>query len=100
MVELKRGDFKPEYVGKLGFYLTAVDELLRDDEVDKPTIGLLLCKQSNKVIAEYTLKDNKRPIGVAEYELSAPLPPELANKLPSIKDIEQSLTDQLTFDEE
>lgn len=100
VVELKRGDFKPEYVGKLGFYLTAVDELLRDDEVDKPTIGLLLCKQSNKVIAEYTLKDNKRPIGVAEYELSAPLPPELANKLPSIKDIEQSLTDQLTFDEE
>ena len=68
IIELKIDDFKPEYAGKLNFYLNAADDLLKKEN-HNPTIGLLLCKSTNKVVAEYSLKDNNKPIGVATYQL-------------------------------
>ena len=68
IIELKIDDFKPEYAGKLNFYLNAADDLLKQ-ESHNPTIGLLLCKNANKVVAEYSLKDSNKPIGVATYQL-------------------------------
>jgi predicted nuclease of restriction endonuclease-like (RecB) superfamily len=90
VIELKGGKFKPEHLGQLGFYLTAVDEQVKHPQ-DGPTIGLLLCKSKNKVVAEYALRQNTQPLGVAEYKLVESLPPELATDLPSIEQIEQEL---------
>lgn len=90
VIELKAGKFKPEHLGQLGFYLTAVDEQVKHSQ-DNPTIGLLLCKSKNKVVAEYALRQNAKPLGVAEYKLIESLPPELASDLPSIEQIEQEL---------
>ncbi|MER2526650.1 MAG: DUF1016 domain-containing protein, partial [Candidatus Competibacter denitrificans] len=91
VIELKGGKFKPEHLGQLSFYLTAVDAQIKHPQ-DSPTIGLLLCKSKNKVVAEYALRDNTQPIGVAEYQLLASLPPELQTSLPSIEQIERELT--------
>ena len=85
VVELKAGDFKPEHVGQLNFYVTLVDERIKSDE-DKPTLGLLLCKQQHRVVAEYALRGMTQPIGIAEYRLQ--LPDDLAPYLPSIEQIE------------
>ncbi|WP_374495646.1 PDDEXK nuclease domain-containing protein [Zoogloea sp.] len=90
VIELKGGKFKPEHLGQLSFYLTAVDEQIKHPQ-DNPTIGLLLCKSKNKVVAEYALRQNTQPLGVAEYKLIESLPPELATDLPSIEQIEQEL---------
>ena len=90
VIELKAGKFKPEHLGQLSFYLTAVDAQLKHPQ-DGPTIGLLLCKSKNKVVAEYALRDNARPIGVAEYQLVESLPAELQTSLPSIEQIEREL---------
>jgi predicted nuclease of restriction endonuclease-like (RecB) superfamily len=90
VIELKAGDFKPEHLGQLGFYLTAVDELIKDER-DAPTIGLLLCKSRNKVVAEYALRDNSRPLGIAEYQLVEALPEPLQTNLPTIEQIEREL---------
>jgi predicted nuclease of restriction endonuclease-like (RecB) superfamily len=90
VVELKGGKFKPEHLGQLGFYLTAVDAQIKHPQ-DGPTIGLLLCKSKNKVVAEYALRDNTQPIGVAEYKLLESLPAELQTSLPSIEQIEREL---------
>jgi len=90
VIELKAGKFKPEHLGQLSFYLTAVDAQLKHPQ-DGPTIGLLLCKSKNKVVAEYALRDNARPIGVAEYQLVESLPAELRTSLPSIEQIEREL---------
>lgn len=90
VIELKAGKFKPEHLGQLSFYLTAVDVQLKHSQ-DGPTIGLLLCKSKNKVVAEYALRDNARPIGVAEYQLVESLPAELQTSLPSIEQIEREL---------
>ena len=90
VIELKAGDFKPEHVGQLSFYLSAVDDHYKAEQ-DAPTIGLLLCKNRNKVIAEYALRDNSKPIGVSEYQLAQCLPPNLEDQLPSIERIEQEL---------
>jgi predicted nuclease of restriction endonuclease-like (RecB) superfamily len=90
VIELKGGKFKPEHLGQLSFYLTAVDAQIKHAQ-DGPTIGLLLCKSKNKVVAEYALRDNTQPIGVAEYQLVASLPPELQTSLPSIEQIEREL---------
>ena len=92
VIELKGGKFKPEHLGQLSFYLTAVDAQIKHPQ-DAPTIGLLLCKSKNKVVAEYALRDNTRPIGVAEYQLVESLPPELQTSLPSIEQIERELGD-------
>jgi predicted nuclease of restriction endonuclease-like (RecB) superfamily len=90
VVELKAGAFKPEHAGQLGFYLSVVDAQMKA-ESDSPTIGLLLCKTKNRVVAEYALRDSNKPIGVAEYQLMAALPEELQTSLPSIEQIEKEL---------
>ncbi|MNF39558.1 hypothetical protein D3C85_356030 [compost metagenome] len=90
VIELKAGKFKPEHLGQLSFYLTAMDAQFKHPQ-DGPTIGLLLCKSKNKVVAEYALRDNARPIGVAEYQLVESLPAELQTSLPSIEQIEREL---------
>ena len=91
VIELKGGKFKPEHLGQLGFYLTAVDAQIKHPQ-DGPTIGLLLCKSKNKVVAEYALRNTAQPLGVAEYQLVESLPPELQTSLPSIEQIERELT--------
>jgi len=93
VIELKAGKFKPEHLGQLGFYLTAVDAQVKDPQ-DGPTIGLLLCKSKNKVVAEYALRDKTQPLGVAEYQLVESLPPELQTSLPSIEQIERELASE------
>jgi hypothetical protein len=90
VIELKGGKFKPEHLGQLGFYLTAVDRQVKSEH-DNPTIGLLLCKSKNEVVAEYALGDRTQPMGVAEYKLLQSLPPELQTGLPSIELIEREL---------
>jgi predicted nuclease of restriction endonuclease-like (RecB) superfamily len=90
VIELKGGKFKPEHLGQLGFYLTAVDRQVKSEQ-DNPTIGLLLCKSKNKVVAEYALGDKAHPMGVAEYKLLESLPAELQTSLPSIERIEREL---------
>ncbi|MCH9731451.1 MAG: PDDEXK nuclease domain-containing protein, partial [Actinomycetia bacterium] len=94
VIELKIGDFDPSYLGQLGMYMSAVDDLLRHDG-DKPTIGLLLCKTKNNVVAEYALRGYNAPIGVAEWATAVTdnLPAELESSLPSIAEIEAELAD-------
>jgi predicted nuclease of restriction endonuclease-like (RecB) superfamily len=90
VIELKAGKFKPEHIGQLGFYLTAVDRQVKHPQ-DCPTIGLLLCKSKNKVVAEYALGDKTQPMGIAEYKLVESLPEELQTSLPSIEQIEREI---------
>jgi hypothetical protein len=90
VIELKVVDFEPEHIGKLNFYITTIDEQLKT-ESDKPTIGILLCKGKDKVVAEYALKNIHTPIGVSEYELTKSLPDEFKSSLPSIEEIEAEL---------
>lgn len=92
VLELKAREFDPRDAGQINFYLSAVDDLVRDSE-DRQTIGLLLCKNKDNFIAEYALRDIKKPIGVAEYqvEITKKLPKELKSKLPTIKEIEAEL---------
>lgn len=90
VVELKATAFKPDYAGQLNFYLSAVDGLLKTEH-DQPTIGLLLCKSQNRVVAEYALKGITKPIGVAEYQLMRSIPEDLATNLPTIEQIEAEL---------
>ena len=93
VVELKATDFKPEFAGKMNFYLSAVDDLLRH-QTDNPTIGLLICKKKDNFIAEYALRDINKPMGVAEYEakIVSSLPKGLKGKLPTIAEIEAELS--------
>jgi len=90
VIELKTGDFKPEYVGQLNFYLSAVDGILKKEH-DNPSIGLLLCKSKNNLVAEYSLKDISKPIGVSEYKITSSLPDDLEEQLPSIEDIQKRI---------
>jgi len=90
VIELKAGAFKPEHAGQLNFYLSAVDSQIKSEQ-DAPTIGLLLCRSKNRVVAEYALRDSNKPIGVAEYQLIESLPADLQTSLPSIEQIEREL---------
>ena len=90
VIELKTGEFKPEYAGKLNFYLASVDGILKGER-DNPSIGLLLCKSKNNVVAEYALKDMSKPIGVSEYKITSMLPKEFENTLPSVEDIQNRI---------
>ncbi len=90
VIDLKRGDFKPEYSGKMNFYCSVVDDKLRH-QTDQPTIGLILCQQPNRVLAEYALRGVDKPIGVSSYELTRALPVDLESSLPSIEQIEREL---------
>ena len=91
VIELKTGEFKPEYAGQLNFYLSAVDGILKKDG-DNPSIGLLLCKSKNDLVAEYALKDMSKPIGVSEYKVTSSLPEDLSKQLPSIEDIQKRIS--------
>ena len=84
VIDLKVAPFKPEFAGKMGFYLSAVDDLLRHQH-DQPSIGLILCKEQNRVVVEYALRDHTRPLGVATYQL---LPDNLKANLPSPEEFE------------
>lgn len=90
VIELKTTEFKPEYAGKLNFYLSAVDKYIKDKN-DNPTFGILLCKDKKRVTAELALKDINKPIGVSEYKILSEIPEFLENTLPSIEDIEKRL---------
>jgi predicted nuclease of restriction endonuclease-like (RecB) superfamily len=90
VVDLKKGEFKPDYAGKMNFYCSAVDDLLRHEH-DTPTIGMILCQTKNRVFAEYALRDIHKPIGIADYELTRALPENLASSLPSIESLEAEM---------
>ena len=90
VIELKVGPFKPEYAGKLNFYCSAVDNELRHEH-DNPTIGLILCKNKNRLLAEYALRNITTPLAVSEYALTRAIPEELKTSLPSVEDIEREL---------
>lgn len=92
VIELKAQKFKPEFAGKLNFYLSVVDDFLRD-KIDNPTIGILLCKTKNNILAEYALKDINKPIGVSEYTLTQAIPEEIKTNLPTIEELEAELAD-------
>ncbi len=91
VIELKAGKFKPEYAGKLNFYLSAVDSQLKRDE-DNKTIGILLCKKKDKVEAEYALRDINKPMGISEFRLTDAIPNDIKMKLPSIEELENRLS--------
>ncbi len=91
VLELKTENFKPEYAGKLNFYLSVVDDKLKG-ELDNPSIGIILCKNKSKVVAEYSLKDLNKPIGVSEYHLTESIPENFKASLPSIEELENELS--------
>jgi len=92
VIDLKKGPFKPEYAGKMNFYCSVVDDRMRHPQ-DNPTIGLILCQDKKKVIAEYALRGVKKPIGVSEYELTRALPIQFKSALPAIETIEKELSE-------
>ena len=91
VIELKAGKFKPEYAGKLNFYLSAVDSHLKK-ETDNPSIGILLCRKKDKIEAEYALRGMSQPIGIAEFKLSKAIPKEIKSEIPTIEEIELATT--------
>jgi predicted nuclease of restriction endonuclease-like (RecB) superfamily len=98
VLELKDKDFKPEYAGKMNFYLSVVDDTLKHPS-DNPSIGLILCKSKNNVLAEYALRDMSKPIGLAEYRLDEALPENIKTELPSIEELEAELSKDLNIKE-
>ena len=91
VVELKTVKFKPEFAGKLNFYISAVDDILKSKR-DNPSIGILICKSKKNTVVEYALKDVHKPIGVSEYIITKNLPEEFKSSLPSIEEIEAELS--------
>lgn len=91
-IELKIGDFKPEYVGQLQFYLTALDKQVKLED-ENPPIGIIICKNKNRTIVEYALNDTDKPIGVATYQIIDSLPEKMKDLLPSPEEIEKRLKD-------
>jgi len=87
VIELKNTRFIPEYAGKLNFYLSAIDTLIKQED-DKPTIGILLCRDKNNIEAEFALRDINKPMGVSEFQITAHLPENLKSSLPTIEEIE------------
>ncbi len=95
IIELKIGEFEPEFVSKMNVYLGLADDQLKG-EFDQPSIGLILCKTKNKIIAEYALRDISKPIGIAEYKINQMLPEDIKGELPSIEEIETKLDEEIT----
>lgn len=93
IIDLKMESFRPEFSGKMNFYLSAVDDLLRHPS-DQPSIGIILCKSKNKIVAEYALRDLRKPMGVSEYHLTESLPKQLKSSLPSVRQLEAELKGQ------
>ncbi len=98
VVDLKIGKFTPGDAGQLNFYLSAVDDLLRHPD-DQPTLGLLLCKSKNETVAEYALRDIRKPLGIAEYHLQDAVPAEYRGSLPTVAELEAELHRALPGDE-
>ena len=92
VIDLKMDQFRPEYAGKMNFYLSAVDDLLKHSS-DQPSLGIILCKTKKKMVVEYALRDTSKPLGVAEYRITAALPERLKGNLPSIEDLEAELSE-------
>ncbi|MFQ7179777.1 MAG: PDDEXK nuclease domain-containing protein [Hungatella sp.] len=92
VVELKTVEFEPEFAGKLSFYLSAIDGELKG-KYDNPTIGLLLCKRKDKMVAEYALNDINKPTGISDYKLSNEISAALKESLPTVEDIEKRIND-------
>jgi hypothetical protein len=90
-IELKAGEFKPDFAGQINFYLTALDETVKA-KTDNPSIGLVLCKTRSKIIAEWSLRKMNAPIGVSEFRLTTAIPKEFKPNLPSIEEIETELS--------
>jgi len=90
VIDLKMGEFVPEHAGKMNFYCSAVDDLLRHAD-DAPTVGLLLHKTKDRVVAEYALRDVNKPIGVADYQITAALPSDIQGSLPTVEQLEAEL---------
>ena len=93
VIELKVTEFKPEYLGQLGFYVTAINKQMKRKE-DSPTIGLIICKTKDRIIAEYALEGTNQPLGISQYDLVKIMPDELKNTLPSIEEIENKLNEE------
>jgi len=94
VIELKSGKFKPEFAGKLNFYLSAVDSQLKKEN-DNPSIGILLCKKKDKIEVEYALRDINKPLGISEYRLTEAIPENLKTQLPSIEELENKIIEKL-----
>jgi len=94
VIELKATEFEPEFAGKLSFYLSAANEMLKHP-TDNPTIGLMICKTKNDIIVEYALKNINQPIGISEYELTKQFPEQFRSSLPTIEEIENELKDKV-----
>lgn len=94
VVELKVTPFKPEYAGQLNFYLSAIDSDVKAPE-DNPTIGLLLCKEQNRTVAEYALHGMDKPMGIAEYQLVPAIPETFVSSLPTIEEIEAEFQEDI-----
>jgi predicted nuclease of restriction endonuclease-like (RecB) superfamily len=92
-IDLKMEDFQPEFSGKMNFYLSALDNMLRHPE-DQPSVGIILCKGKNKTIAEYALRDMKKPMGVSEYRFTKKLPKDLVKDLPATRDLEKLMGEE------
>ena len=90
VIDLKAGKFQPAYAGQINFYLSAVDDILRHPD-DQPSIGIILCKERNKVVAEYALRNMSKPIGVSSFEITEALPEQLQGNLPTIEALEAGL---------
>jgi len=90
VIDLKMTEFKPEFSGKMNFYVSAIDDLLRHAD-DRPTIGIVLCKSKNKAVAEYALRDVNKPIGISTNQLRGSLPDPLKSNLPTIEQLEMEL---------
>lgn len=97
VIELKATPFKPEYAGQLNFYINVVDDKLRGEN-DNKTIGLLLCKGKDEVVAQYALTGYDQPIGISDYQLSKAIPENLKSALPSVEEVEEELASFLDKD--
>jgi predicted nuclease of restriction endonuclease-like (RecB) superfamily len=93
-LDLKMTRFQPEYSGKMNFYLSAIDDLLRHPD-DQPSIGIILCKSKNMVVAEYALRDLGKPVGISEYHLTGTLPKRMQESLPTVEQLQAELTDEI-----
>jgi hypothetical protein len=96
-IDLKISEFIPEYAGKMNFYLSALDDTMKHPD-DQPSVGIILCKSKSGPVAEYSLRDMSKPIGVAEYKLTPKLPRNLRGKLPTPKQLTEVLEDEKTKD--
>ncbi|RZM77813.1 PDDEXK nuclease domain-containing protein [Leptolyngbya iicbica] len=91
VVDLKMGEFEPQYSGQMSFYVAAVDNQMRSDR-DEPTIGIILCKSKDRTIVEYALQGSQQPIGVSTYQVQSQLPPDIQKNLPTVEQLEMELS--------